>query len=140
MVTHDLERRTEAALKIRQVLVLMVVPMVLLAGLAAFLLTRHHDPSFGDVATTCTAPDARGFVTVADDGHTLIVEAPDRGVGSVASAASLCVLQQLHAPASILAKIGETTAIQGQVHDAWKGYRVTWTYHPSSGVGIIVER
>lgn len=75
-------------------------------------------------------------VTVYDGGATLVVE-------SNASATSIkrlaCLLNSLDTPMSVIARLDSTRALDGVQTGSWDGYTATWSYHPDSGLDLIVE-
>lgn len=51
-----------------------------------------------------------------------------------------CVLTELEAPSATWVKIGNTRALDGRQEDNWPGFKASWTYHPDSGLNILIER
>src|SRR5690625_485293 len=51
-----------------------------------------------------------------------------------------CVLTELEAPSATWVKIGNTRALDGRQEDDWPGFKASWTYHPDSGLNILIER
>lgn len=137
-------RKTFGATPAKQIAVLAVVPALLLGALAWYLLSRPHDPSFESVATACNLEQGATTISAEDDGHTLIVQSTSGDPGGTqaiaTSVVSQCVLDKLKAPASLRAKIDQTTALQGQTSDSWRSYELTWSYSPDRGVEIIVQK
>lgn len=91
----------------------------------------------GDVAAWC-APDSL-YVEVLDDGAGLSVS----GTGNESEGASLtevaCVLAELEVPESVLSRIDRTRALDGTQDASWGDLDASWTYHPDSGLSLIIE-
>lgn len=51
-----------------------------------------------------------------------------------------CFLDELDAPESLKTKLGQTRALDGTQSAAWAEFEATWTYHPDSGLNLLVER
>lgn len=48
-----------------------------------------------------------------------------------------CVLDKLGAPSGIVERMSRTRALDGMQTETWPGYKVTWTYHPDSGLDAV---
>jgi hypothetical protein len=80
------------------------------------------------------------FVYTADDGRTLIVDM--EGEEDLAGATIdqiACVLFELSIPTSITARMDSTRALDGVQTGTWDSYTVTWSYHPDTGLDLIIE-
>lgn len=51
----------------------------------------------------------------------------------------VCVLKALEAPDSLYSKLDHTRALDGTVSDEWGDFKATWSYHPDSGLFLVVE-
>lgn len=51
-----------------------------------------------------------------------------------------CFLEELGAPESLKTKLGQTRALDGTQSASWAEFEATWTYHPDSGLNLLVER
>ncbi|WP_033338880.1 hypothetical protein [Catenuloplanes japonicus] len=83
-------------------------------------------------ANTCDR--GRYGVTVADGNKTLIV---DTGAAYDQTILS-CVLDELKAPESVRSQIAQTRALDGRQQATWGDFSASWTYHPDSGLDMIV--
>lgn len=54
------------------------------------------------------------------------------------SAQVFCVLRALMAPDYIAKSVMETRALDGQVEETWDGFKVSWRYHPDTGLQLTV--
>lgn len=52
----------------------------------------------------------------------------------------VCFMARLDAPASLERKIEQTRAIDGTRSQQWNEFEATWTYHPDSGLDLLIER
>jgi len=80
------------------------------------------------------------FVMSADEGRTLIVDTQgEEDLGGASIEQLYCVLGELGVPASITARMGNTRGLDGVQTGSWPGYLVTWSYHPDTGLDLIIE-
>jgi len=80
------------------------------------------------------------FLQLAGDERTLTVgNAPQGGDLSapLTIPAVACLLDELDAPSSVMSKMQQTRALDGQQAEAWDDYEVTWTYHPDDGLSAV---
>lgn len=87
------------------------------------------------------ARDACDAGTLADGGQTLVLDmaGSDPFSGDLTYAETLCVLDKLAAPQSVLTKMGSTRSLDGRQADDWNGIEASWSYHPDSGLDVILE-
>jgi hypothetical protein len=80
------------------------------------------------------------FVYTADDGQTLIVDhkGEEDLVGATIEQLA-CVLFELDVPSSIAARMDSTRALDGVQTGTWDSYTVTWSFHPDTGIDLIIE-
>jgi hypothetical protein len=80
------------------------------------------------------------FVYTADGGRTLIVdtEGEEDFAGATIEQVA-CVLVELGVPTSVTTRMQNTRALDGQQTASWDGYTVTWSYHPDTGLDLIIE-
>lgn len=79
---------------------------------------------------------ASSYITVEDEGRTLLIDGGDQ---FSTPPAGFCVLEELDAPAGTTSKVEGTTALMGQLTDEFGEYELTWSFHPDSGLNMIVE-
>lgn len=91
----------------------------------------------GDVVAWC-APDSP-YIEVLDGGDSLSIS----GTGDEQDGASItevaCVLTELEVPESVLSRIDRTRALDGTQDASWGDIEASWTYHPDSGLSLIIE-
>ena len=51
-----------------------------------------------------------------------------------------CVMNQLQVTDAVVQHIDQTRALDGMQTDEWPGFKARWTYHPDSGLQIIVQQ
>lgn len=87
-------------------------------------------------SVTCTAG------TLADENKTLLIdmEGVEYGSGEATIDDIVCVLAELDAPQSIMARMESTRALDGMQTADWSGFEATWTYHPDDGLDLILTQ
>lgn len=89
---------------------------------------------------TCVPPPDSRFVEILDNGAGMSID----GVGAKKPlGAGLdqieCILNELGAPSTVRARMGNTRALDGTQDASWSSLRATWTYHPESGINVVIE-
>jgi hypothetical protein len=116
---------------------------VLIAGTALGVALAGGDPAapkaaFTGAQRTCD-PELLGTVIV-DGGETLLVETAGKETsGGMDSDALACVLTEIGMPVSQSEQVWATRALDGRQNAAWPSYTATWTYHPDSGLQMIIK-
>lgn len=78
-----------------------------------------------------------------DDGRTVTVEGrgqddpTDEMIGSMLT--SQCLLGELEAPQSLRSRMESTRALDGRQSYESEGIGYEWSYHPNSGMSVIIE-
>lgn len=105
-----------------------------------------HEASLLTQARTECSPDqgTMGALTETSEGQiTLVID----GVGidetgyedpSAEVSAVFCMLEKVGAPTSVSARMQDTRALDGMQDVTWGDYEATWTYHPDSGMNVII--
>ena len=115
---------------------LVISAVVLVAAGIWFASDRFLNPSasFAKAGESCELSILQ--YQLLDDGSAI-----QMSTELLASTADIrCVLAELEAPSSTWAKIGDTRALDGRQEDDWPGFKASWTYHPDSGLNILIER
>lgn len=79
-------------------------------------------------------------VRLGDGGRSMFVErvaAEDDEGASIAEL--LCIFQETNIPEAVISRMDSTRALDGREEAAWDGFTASWTYHPRSGLNIILE-
>ena len=80
---------------------------------------------------------------LADEGHTLVLPGVGRDASrdqiSHALASIDCVLDGTEASTAVRERIGTTRALDGRQEGEWSTFSASWTYHPRSGLNLIIE-
>lgn len=100
-----------------------------------------EDTRFADAFEACDL-DRRpaSVVALEDEGRTLLMD----GKGEEDTVGALwedfeCVFDALGAPQSVVAKVTATRALDGRQNESWEGVAASWSYHPNSGLDLILE-
>ena len=91
------------------------------------------------------AADACNLMTlliVGDEGKTLTLTTAGKS-GKSASYTDIedvaCVLTELEVPSYVTSHIDSTRALDGQQTDEWDGISARWTFHPESGLHMVLR-
>lgn len=80
------------------------------------------------------------LAVIEDDGRTLLID--HKGTEDFRGlqwSNVQCLLDALDVPASIQQRMGQTRALDGMQEATWDDLKATWTYHPNTGLDLIVE-
>ncbi len=94
-----------------------------------------------DQAVETCAMEAEGY-TVMEDGTA--VELDTKGTdlyddGTRDYAAYACMLDELGVPEITQQKIERTRALDGTQIDSWDDLQASWSYHPDTGINVLIE-
>ena len=91
-----------------------------------------------DAYDQCNVADSGG--EIADERTTLILDTQgEDDVTGVDYTAVLCVLSQLNTPERITQTMNSTRALDGRVTDSWDSFTASWSYHPDTGLDLVVS-
>ncbi len=131
---------------------LTAVLALALAGILIAPLVGSGDPSspvnaaaekvFSSPLRTAQSECDKTDGTILEDGSkTLIIDTKGKEESyGVEVAVAACIIDKLKAPSSVAQKIDATNAMQGQQTAEWDDLKASWTYHPDSGLNLIIER
>lgn len=131
------------------------VAVVAAAGTALFLDSRGDEEPAAAAASASPATnlgnplrgaaeacDSQHMGTrVEDNGQTLIIDntgRQDSASSSVDLITLRCLLGRLSTPAAIVAEMEATRALDGRQQAEWDRYSASWSYHPNTGLDLIV--
>ncbi|MBP2413057.1 hypothetical protein JOF48_001856 [Arthrobacter stackebrandtii] len=86
----------------------------------------------------CSATGMEGVYSM-DGGKSLDMQTAGKDSSGTTITTVACVLNELGAPQSLYSKIDSTRALDGTKSADWPGFTASWSYHPDSGLNIIVE-
>jgi hypothetical protein len=97
----------------------------------------YEQPPLRAARTECVV--IGGYVEELDAGRTLSID----GMGAEHVGADFdtikCILDELGAPQSVWARMENTRALDGTQDATWGSFTARWTYHPESGIQIVIE-
>lgn len=85
--------------------------------------------------------DAEGY-TILDGGSAIELDTQGEesfDSGTTNFTAYYCMLNQLGVPEVTQQKMGRTRALDGTQSDSWDSLKASWSYHPDSGVNVLIE-
>lgn len=79
-------------------------------------------------------------LSLEDDGTTLIIKTKgqDEDAIGISTFAAQCVYQNLAAPTWMQESVQATRALDGRQNAEWDAYQAQWSYHPDSGLSMII--
>lgn len=111
------------------------------AGVALLMACNAEDTTGADLleraAKECgpDTPDLR----IADDGRTLLVDHKgEEDTYGVTLDQLACVIWLLEPPSAVTGRMDSTRALDGMQEASWAEYAMSWSYHPNTGLDVIV--
>ncbi|QYM76918.1 hypothetical protein [Leucobacter luti] len=101
------------------------------------LANNARSTQFKDAADECLI--GRDAYTVMDDGNSIEFSGATLSYGASGEEV-FCFLKELEAPESLETKIGQTRSLDGTREATWGDFAAQWTYHPDSGLNLLIER
>ena len=92
-----------------------------------------------DALKTCSV-EGNSYFDLGDDGKSVAIETVGESKSYGAEVAdAYCVLRELGASDSMIARMGHTRALDGRQTASWKGFTASWGYHPKNGLDPVIE-
>lgn len=112
---------------------------------AAIALTGTILVATGDSQTSletakedCAADTAD--VHIGDDGASMIISGvAAEEVEGANIVELLCIFDRVQVPDAVRSQISNTRALDGRQEAAWDDFTASWTYHPDSGMDLIIQ-
>lgn len=125
--------------KLTLILVAAAVIAIAIVGVVVALLVTASQPSkLQSAAEECSVENS-AYATVGDKGKSLTLDMQgEDDLGGLTYAQISCVLSEVNIPDSVTSVIGETRALDGRQTAAWDNLTASWSYHPDSGLAIIL--
>jgi hypothetical protein len=115
-----------------------VLVSVLVTGIGSSLSAVTASHALQKATEECGVAGADG-VTIGDKGTSLAIDTKGEDDSSGPSwSDAACVLEELQVPDSVVAQVDATSAMQGRQTAAWNNVEASWTYHPDTGLKIIL--
>ncbi|GAA2197084.1 hypothetical protein [Sinomonas flava] len=86
----------------------------------------------------CEVTDSSYFRT-GDEGMSLTIRSKGKEDPGANMTDVACVLRALEVPDSVVSKMDSTRALDGRQSGRWKNLEASWTYHPDSGMNLLLE-
>lgn len=113
--------------------VVAATAVVVLAGLAWFVFAGS---SLDSAKETCAPGSAHA--QLGDGGDTLALRSVGNKSAGLTEVQLECFLDELEVTDAIRTELGTTRALDGRQSADWDGYHATWTYHPNSGLAMVI--
>jgi len=94
-----------------------------------------------DQAVETCAMDTEGF-TVLNEGSAISLNTKGKDYSDTGTSnlfAYYCMLNELGVPETTQEKMDHTRALDGTQSDSWDSLKASWSYHPDSGVNVLIE-
>ena len=133
-----------------------IAPLVVLGGVALAVIVALTVGSFANSGEDATAngsadtrlgeavrscgmgPNSYG-ISLGDSDRSLTLDGRGQDDSQGAAIETIaCVLGALDTPDSTLSLIDSTRALDGRQSASWDGYSASWSYHPDSGLNIVL--
>lgn len=114
-----------------------VLAVVIAAGISAAV-EASSVTSFQTAADTCSSEHKAG-ITLGDEGSSITIDT--KGEDDTSGAAfddASCILTELEVPDYVISQMDDTSAMDGRQSASWEGVSASWTYHPDSGMKLIL--
>lgn len=118
--------------------------ILVLAGCASSAAPPTPTPSgplsFSDALKDCnTGPSS--ILHVQDSGDSLSIDGKGaEQLAGVGVEKTKCILDALGMPDSTWSIMEQTRALDGRQSESWDGIEASWSYHPDSGLDIVLSR
>jgi hypothetical protein len=100
--------------------------------------TPSVDTRLSQAYTACVG-SGDGF-ELADGDTTLVIDTKgDDDYAGVDYSTLACALDELGTPTRVVTAIESTRALDGRQSDSWDGFAASWSYHPDTGMDLIVS-
>lgn len=114
--------------------------IIIVAAVVAIVATQANKPSRLQAAFDECGMEKRVGAEITDDGHTVLLdqkgEEDAEGLDIIEVG---CFLYAVDVPSSVSAQMDSTRALDGRQSAEFDGIKVSWIYHPDSGIDMIFE-
>jgi len=111
---------------------------VLSAGIGNAIAAASVSTVLPKAVDSCSARDKAG-ISLGDKDTSLTVDTEGKDDTTGAAMEDLaCILRELKVPDSVVAQMDSTSSLQGRQSAEWEELKASWTYHPDSGMKLIV--
>ncbi|GGM65636.1 hypothetical protein GCM10011608_58590 [Micromonospora sonchi] len=122
-----------------------VAVLIAAIGISLLLSGAGHDEPGAEQPTRTAieaaharcGPSGTEYARVGDGGRTLTLNSHGKKSSGLAYAQLECYWTMLEMPDSVRAEVEATRALDGRRSGEWDGIRVSWSYHPDSGVQMV---
>jgi len=125
----------------------LLIPLILVSVLAlvttglyisTFIDRSVPEARFYEAVEACELDDSAEYISVEDDGESLIMASEGTEYYGAPIEDIACVLYELDVPSSIVNRFETTRALDGTQTGTWDDFEATWNYHPDSGANITI--
>ena len=113
------------------------IPALAALTLALGLAGCSGTTALEDAYENCEQPK---HISLADEGNTLSISGEGKEHNGATLEDIVCILFELDTPDRVVTKISSTRALDGTLTDTWDGLKAEWSYHPNSGLSMVIYR
>lgn len=108
-------------------------------GVAGAVTAASQSKILTEAVEACSAGSAAG-VSIGDKGNSLSVDTKGKDdlVGAKMDDLA-CLVREVNTPDSVVSQMDSTSSLQGRQTAEWDDLKASWTYHPDSGMKLILE-
>lgn len=111
----------------------------ILVIVAASVVSMGSTPAFETAAETCDSSHRAG-ISIGDEGKSITIDTKGEDDSSGASyAEATCILTELKIPDAVVSHMDGTSSNDGRQNASWDKVDASWTYHPDSGLKVILQ-
>lgn len=124
----------------RSLFLVAVAAFVVVAAVVVLVVTQSNKPSRLQAAFDECGMEKRTGAEITDGGHTVLLD--QKGEEDIEGLDIIevgCFLYAVDVPSSISAQMDSTRALDGRQSAEFDGIKVSWVYHPDSGIDMIFE-
>ncbi|MCR6649774.1 MAG: DUF2510 domain-containing protein [Cellulomonas sp.] len=137
----DPEPADEAKRRPRRALFLIAgAAVIVIAAVVVLVITQANKPSRLQAAFDECGMEKRVGAEITDDGHTVLLDQKGEEDADGLDIIEVgCFLYAVDVPSSVSAQMDSTRALDGRQSAEFDGIKVSWVYHPDSGIDMIFE-
>ena len=91
-----------------------------------------------EAVSSCGVGDTIG-IELGDEGQSLTMDSEGKETYGADFADITCVLEAIGVPDSVSSRMNATRSLDGRLTAEWDEFAASWSYHPDSGMNVVIE-